>query len=790
MKRQLFLKQTSLGLGVAALSWGLASAQTNPPPILAQPTAPPPLAQPTAAPALVQTNPPPVLAQTNPPPATAQTNPPPSLARTNAPPATASSNKVTQLPTTTVVGNLNLKQSEILPSIGATVYPQTKETIEALPSGENALLNEVLLFTPGMAQDSAVNGDLHLRGEHANIQYRINDVLLPEGISEFGLELTPRFVDHMELITGSLPAQYGFRTAGVIDIHTKSGAFEPGGEVSLYGGSYNTITPSFELGGSHSNFNFYVEGSYNHNDIGIENPTGGWYPIHDTTDQYKLFTYLSYIIDDTSRISAMGGISYVDYEVPNTPNVPGGAPSVPTNVVPVTWGSAMGVSNFNSVDLNERQVEQNYYGILAYQKSVGDFNMQLAGFGRDSGVHFEPDPIGDLFFNGTSSDVDRTLYSWGLEFDSSYALGDCHTIRGGWMAVDESLSSHTTTGVFPVDANGNPTGGPISIADNETAHAIFAGVYLQDEWKVFPKLTLNFGARFDIYYASFDHENQPSPRVNLVYKPTDKTTLHAGYSRYFTPPPLENVRLTTLNLFTNTSNASAVTQDSPVKAERADYFDAGVSQEVLPGFHSTVDAYYKTAKNQLDDGLFGQSLILAAFNYEHGIVYGVEFTEQYTVNNFTAFANIAYSVAKGQNWVSSQFLFSPDDLAYVKNHYIYLDHDQRVTGSFGASYQWKEAHGYTRAFVNALYGSGLRQNSVNAEGETVPNGSSVPAYYTVSLGAEQDFKVGQKHHLRARLDVVNITDNVYQLRSGSGVGVNAAQYGMRLGFFGTISYIF
>jgi len=55
--------------------------------------------------------------------------------------------------------------------------------------------------------------NLHVRGEHANLQYRINDVLLPEGISGFGLELSPHFIESMQLITGSLPAQYGFRTA-------------------------------------------------------------------------------------------------------------------------------------------------------------------------------------------------------------------------------------------------------------------------------------------------------------------------------------------------------------------------------------------------------------------------------------------------------------------------------------------------------------------------------------------------------------------------------------------------
>jgi hypothetical protein len=197
----------------------------------------------------------------------------------------------------------------------------------------------------------------------------------------------------------------------------------------------------------------------------------------------------------------------------------------------------------------------------------------------------------------------------------------------------------------------------------------------------------------------------------------------------------------------------------------------------------------------LDDGLFGQTLILSAFNYARGEVHGVEFTGSYTTGGFSTYANIANSVAKGENWSSSQFLFSPGDVAYVKNHWIYLDHDQALSGSFGASYLFKEPRGNsTRVFLDAIYGSGLRQDGGTQNGQPggdpIPNGATVPAYYTLNPGVEQTFKLGQKQFLKVRLDVVNITDNTYELRSGTGVGVNAAQYGMRRGIFGTLSYQF
>jgi hypothetical protein len=703
-------------------------------------------------------------------------------AQTNVVAVSGSSTNVTQLGNVTVVGQLDKARSQIVPNLGATAYTHTAEQIQNQSQGDNAPLNQIVLRSPGVAEDSAANGDLHVRGEHANLQYRINDVLLPEGITGFGLELDPRFVESMQLITGSLPAQYGFRTAGVVDLQTKSGAFVDGGEAEIYGGSQDTIRPSFEYGGSSGKWNYFVDGSYEHSALGIENPTASHNALHDYTDQEKLFSYLSYLIDDTSRLSFMGSASYSNFQVPNTPGVPAGTSPNGNPWLP---------GNFNSSALNEQQREQNYYGVLTYQKSVGDFNGQVSLFGRASGVHFTPDQFGDVYYNGVASEVSRKLYSTGLQADGSYELNDKHTLRGGGMLLDETVNADTSTLIFPVDALGNPNGPLESLADNHRLGGLFAGVYLQDEWKMFSKFTVNYGARFDVFNSSFDNECQLSPRVNMIYQATDSTTLHAGYSRYFTPPPVENVAGSDLALFQHTSNASPVTRDGSVKAERADYFDVGLTQQLAPGLSVGVDGYYKYAHNQLDDGLFGQTLILSAFNYAQGKIYGVEFTGNYTHGGFSTYANIALAQAQGENWNSAQFLFDSADLAYVQNHWISLDHDQRISGSFGAAYTWKEGdRASTRVYVDALYGSGLRTDATAFNGANIPNGGTVPDYYTVNLGAEQTFKVSKRETLKLRLDIVNVTDNSYELRDGSGVGVNAAQYGARLGFFGSVSYIF
>ena len=198
--------------------------------------------------------------------------------------------------------------------------------------------------------------------------------------------------------------------------------------------------------------------------------------------------------------------------------------------------------------------------------------------------------MGDLYFNGVASDVERTLDSGGLQADGSYALGDKHTLRVGIVRAGRSggrheLHDHSLQHRVPgdVDLNGIPTMPAFPIANSATIHGYFAGAYLQDEWKLFTPLTLNYGARFDVFDSSFDHENQLSPRANLIYQPTESTTLHGGYSRYFTPPPLENVPAGDVHQFDGTSNQATYGPNAPdgaVKAERANYFDAGVLPKI------------------------------------------------------------------------------------------------------------------------------------------------------------------------------------------------------------------
>src|SRR5205807_1494720 len=182
------------------------------------------------------------------------------------------------LPTIVVTAqHLNEERSRIDTQTGASTYTFNSKDIQSAPGGDNVQLNQVMLQVPDAAQDSF--GQLHIRGDHNGLQFRLNGVILPDGISVFGQTLPPRMIASMKLITGSLPAEYGLRSAGIIDLTTKGGALQPGGDVSLYGGSHASIEPSFNYGGTNGSNTYFVTGDLIRNDLGIESPDGRTTPL-------------------------------------------------------------------------------------------------------------------------------------------------------------------------------------------------------------------------------------------------------------------------------------------------------------------------------------------------------------------------------------------------------------------------------------------------------------------------------------------------------------------------------
>jgi hypothetical protein len=717
---------------------------------------------------------------------------------------------------------LDQKRDEVLqPKVGASISTVIPDNV---PQGSNIAISDLVYQFPGVSQDSTSSGDFHVRNDHANVQYRINGIQMPDGVSGFSQFLDTNLFKSFSLITGTLPAQYGFHNVGVLDITTKSGEALSGGSVSVYGGSYGTITPSFEYGGVMGNTEYFVTGRFNSTNLGLENPTGSLNAIHDHSDLARFFSYTSSLIDPDTRFVTFFGVSTQQYQIPTNPNATlnVGNFNGSTCGTPACY-SAFGVTSGTGSAVNENQYEKNEFFVAAFQRSLGDVDMQLSYYNRYSELHFVPDPVGDLLFNNIATDVFRSTFVNGMQGDFAYRLDNAHTLRAGFLAQGEQTKIATNSTVEPLDVNGNAIDTPENILDASSKFGYQAGVYLQDEWKILPNLTLNYGARFDQMWQYVD-KNQLSPRAAVQWQPWWSSVFHAGYSRNFTPPDQALGRVSQPQLLGMTPQNPFGTTGFPagfglsptnpnvgaILPERSDVFDAGVVQQLLPKCPSAggdmptkapppatncpslevgADAYYKYATDLIDDGQFGQATLLSAFNYAHGIVDGIEFKAKFSMGNFTLYTNWAMSQEKAHYVVSNQAFFSQFDLNYISNNWIITDHDQALTGSAGISYLFADTHNPwlddTKISSTMIYGSGLRATEVFADGTDCPNCGHVPAYTQVNLGISHEFKdTGwDPKPFTIRFDVVNLFDTSYVIRNGTGIGVFAPQFGPRRGYF-------
>ena len=577
---------------------------------------------------------------------------------------------------------LDAARESIKPSLGASNYTLTSASIQSLPGSDNQPINDIILQLPGVSQDQF--GQFHVRDEHNGVQYRLNGVILPESIAVFGQTLSPRLIEKLDLVTGTLPAQYGLRTAGIIDITTKT-SLKNGGTFSLYGGSHDTIEPSFSLTGSSGGTTWFVTGDYKHSNLGIENVNSNVSAIHDKTDQFSGFGYIDHILGANDRIAFTGGYSSQWYQIPNPVGLVGGQTDVNGNPVAVN-----GVTAFPSEQLNEIQLQRTGFGSLSWLHSAGPFSFQTSVFARQSSLAYRPDITGELLFNALAQNANKKDFTVGAQVDSVYKLSDHHTLRFGGLIERDHSTSSTQTNVFPTDGDvfdpmnpqlgysqGSINGPPIVVPFDTQATQWTYTAYLQDEWHIVDNLVLNFGARFDENDGP-RNERQLSPRVNLVWKPNPALTIHTGYARYFAPAPFELVASENILLLENTTGAPNVRTNTPTYAQRENYFDLGFQQKIGKAFTIGLDGYYRRDTQLVDEGQFGAPIILTPFNYSYGKQYGFELTSSFTEQEFTAYFDHAWQGARGKNIDSAQLNFGPDDLTYISQNYNHLDHKQRV----------------------------------------------------------------------------------------------------------------
>ena len=577
----------------------------------------------------------------------------------------------------------------------------TKEKIAELPQGEAITLPKLITTTsPGVVQGPF--GQMFIRGNHANIQYQIDGVQLPDSPSNtFGEAFSPRNIDHMELITGGIPAEYGQRLGAVMNIISKTGPETPSGSAELNYGSYHTFSPLGSFGGSlgDGSLHYFLSGNYRQTDRGLDTPQpasltdqtqGGADAVHDQSHANNEFAKFDWILDNTNKFTLVGFHAFSFYQIPNSP---ASFSSDLNNSVfgdnfQDRWGN--GPYNYVPSTTNDTQTERNAYLQTAWKHTFSERSfLQVAPYWKFSSILVTNDPANDLAAasipaltkqSPSSFSEDRQTNNFGLKTDYTLRADDEHLVKTGFQ-----LQSSKSTGGFTILLPGKTP-----FTDNSPDTGYFEGVYVQDDYIILKPLILNAGLRFDATQFNFadasTSDSALQPRIGLTWLATDTTKLHVFYGRLFQPAPIENLRAA----FTNVGGGQLTPYD--IKAEKDNYYEVGISQ-ATPGDQVVwVNAYYKDAANQLDDAQLLNTSIAQPYNFAQGFAYGVEGSIQgHITEDLTDYINYTYEIAEGKGISGGIFIFPAGQ--QPGNGYQFLDHVQVHTLNAGLTYHWKNFSG-------------------------------------------------------------------------------------------------
>jgi hypothetical protein len=656
----------------------------------------------------------------------------------------------------TVVVEASSEAGPAVSPTGANAYSTTADEIAASPKGNTAPLTDVLAQMPGVAIDQ--NQQIHIRNtEGPQFQYQINGVLIPLDINTnppFLSMINPLFIKRLDLLDGVLPSRYSYATGGVVNIQTRDGCDQQFGDVAVLAGQRETFQPSFQYASCNGGVGSYISGLYQQSNTAFSQATPGPTPIHNFTNQGQLFGFFSYPVSPTSTLSLLlsGAVSRNQL-----PNVPGLAPQYQLAGVSTPPSSADIDSYLNFSDA---------LAVLSLNGSLtSDVSYQIAYSQHAISQRFEPDPVGELIYQGVASTATHEDHDYTLQGDLSWTLGS-HTFGSGFYTGEYRVTAEDSSLVFPADDTGMQLSDvPLTVVNNAHANNLVAGAYVSDVWRIAAPLTLSAGLRWDTL-SGFSSGHQISPSLNVVYHPDTATTFHAGFARYFQVPSFLGISPTAQAAFEGTTAAGPPGIPTPVPEDDREV-DAGVVRRVTNHLTVSFDAYYESTTHYLDTGQFGVVPIFAPFNYDQGHIWGSELATRYQNEGFTAYANLTV----GRNWqqgvVTGQFNFDPAELAYIDSHAIVLDHQPLYGAAAGAS--WRTGN-YTFA-ADGLYSSGLRGGFADLE--------QLPQVVQVDLSAERSFRVPGLGVVTNRLTLLNAFDRVNLIRPAEGIGIFQSAYGPR-----------
>jgi outer membrane receptor protein involved in Fe transport len=508
----------------------------------------------------------------------------------------------------------------------------------------------------------------------------------------FSTSVDARTLRTVEVLTGGIPAEFGDKLAGVINVNTRSGLEGPTqGGVSFSGGSFSTGEVAADFSTHTKKLGFLTNVSASTSQRYLDSPTLD--NFHNFGRTGKAFFRLDYQFNTNNTIRGVFNFGGSNFQVPN-------------RVVQELAGQ------------DQRQRLRDNSQNISFQHIFSPNTVaQLSFFHRQSNAK--------LLSNPSSTPVvaqqDRTLQNYGGIGSLALTRGSHNIKFGGQFTItpiDEHFTFYPSTpfpdlededgNVFPNPVNNFTASSPFNFNGSNTGRTLSA--YIQDRFAVMKNLTLDLGVRYD-HYKLLITENAVSPRLSVAYYlPKTKTTLRASYNRLFQPPPAENL------LLASSAEAAAIspiavlrgiTTIDPILPDKQHAFEGGAQQLLSNYFRLNLTVYQKRIQNFSDKDQFFETGVIFPIAISSGRVTGEEVRlESIEIHGFQGFVSYANARAFGVTPIKGGLFLGedPQDL-FLGGFKFANDHDQRNEAQFQLSYNHRKSGLY--AIFNGRYDSGV-----------------------------------------------------------------------------------
>jgi hypothetical protein len=648
---------------------------------------------------------------------------------------------------------------------GATNHLDEQAIADRSASLPGRSLVDLVNSQPGWLYEG--NAVLHPRGSEYQTQFVVDGIPLTDNRSpSFGPEMEADDVDSLTIYTAGIPAEYGRKMGGVIEVNTMRDE-QPGlhGEAIVSGGSFDTAGAfaQAQYGWGHNTLAASAAGNMTAhylNPVVEEN-----YTNRGTTGDFSL----SFARDLTPRDRLMLSVRHElsRYEIPNEqiqqfPQLQDPSPPIGTPPQLQTADNFETLAMVSYQHVFSSNVLANLRGMV--RDNSDDLNSNASAWPIQGFLH---NSFSEGYFNGTVS-IHHGNQEWkaGVESDS--------------MSLHESFRDSITAN--PLDPN-NPfdPATPATFAFTGSRPDLEQSAFVEDLIHL-GKWTINAGLRWD-HYQLVVNQNAVSPRLSVArYFPSAGVIVHASYDRVFQTPSFENI------LLASSPQVESLNPDVlrlPIEPSHGNYFELGATKSFLSQFRFDTNYFRRYVNNYADDDQILNTAVSFPISFRKAILYGAE--AKIEVPHWGRFSGfVSYSYIVGNAWYPvTGGLFLGDEAASAGAHlagHFPDSQDQRNTVRARVRYQLT-----SRVWIanNIEYGSGLPfefdgtyQQALAEYGQAVVdridlNNGRIKPTLSVDFTAGFELYKKEKRSLRLQADVENLNNRLNVIDFGGLFSGNA-----------------